>query len=83
MEINATFVDPRVRGLNVLDAQSRRICVVIEVSLLVEDVLIGPGYGLMKGPAACIEPAGGRREKQTLYIFVYYKQICIFQVNFN
>lgn len=81
MEINATFVDPRVRGLNVLDAQSRRICVVIEVSLLVEDVLIGPGYGLMKGPTACIEPAGG--EEKTLYLIVYHKQICIFQVNFK
>lgn len=68
MEINATFVDPRVRGLNVLDAQSRRISVVIEVSLLVEDVLIGPGYGLMKGPAACIEPAGGEEEKRKHYI---------------
>lgn len=66
MEINATFVDPRVRGLNVLDAQSRRISVVIEVSLLVEDVLIGPGYGLMKGPAACIEPAGGEKRKANI-----------------
>lgn len=65
MEINATFVDPRVRGLNVLDAQSRRICVVIEVSLLVEDVLIGPGYCLMQRPAACIE-AGKEKIKQNV-----------------
>lgn len=63
MEINATFVEPSICGLDVLDAQSRRICVVVEVGLLVEDVLIGPGHGLVERTSPRIKAVVVRPEE--------------------
>lgn len=47
MKVHTTLIEARIAELYVLNAQRRRICVVVEVRFVLEDILVRPRYGLM------------------------------------
>jgi len=69
VEVHSALVESGIGGLNVLDPQGRRICVVVEVGLLVEHTFICPGNAQIQWTTSCIKAV---RKKNIKYIEKYY-----------